>query len=68
MSAASVSCFGLTSWSAIRTGEAIFLLVGLLMAVQRMLWIEQGGAGQQLSLSTTRSLYIPGSGKKVSTT
>ncbi len=32
----SVSTFGLTSWSAIRTGEITFILIGLLMACLRL--------------------------------
>lgn len=40
MAAALISCFGLTSWSAIRCGEIIFIVLGLLIACDRILRTE----------------------------
>jgi len=41
MVAATVSCFGLTSWSAIRTGEIIFLIVGMIAGCIRIVESEK---------------------------
>ena len=53
LSAAVVSEFGLASWSAIRTGETIFILLGVLMAVQRMLWVEEEKREGMISFRNT---------------
>lgn len=41
MVAATISCFGLTSWSAIRTGEIIFLIIGLIAGCLRIVESEK---------------------------
>lgn len=38
---ATISMLGLTSWSAIRTGELIFMSIGLIMACHRLLEVEE---------------------------
>jgi hypothetical protein len=58
MTAAAMSTFGLTSWSAIRCGEIIFIVIGLVMAAERLLAFEK----RQKTFSPVRGTMVAAGG------